>query len=174
MAGDPGLPTGYAGGAGSGVLGAALSTLRVNGLYGRRVWGEECPPGLMEKWWRRRESNPRPKWSTEASLRAYPAYESQRCGPDRRGLTASSLEDLGSRPQAAASTPACEDDASRRPAGPPPFSGRLEIRQRKQTADWQFWFSDRFTGARNPARLTSSIPSRRIRYAPFPRETGSP
>jgi hypothetical protein len=75
--------------------------------------------------------------------------------------------DLGSWPQAAASIPACVHDASRRLAGTPPFSGCLKIRQRKQTADWQFWFSDRFTGARNPARLTSSIPSRRIRYAPF-------
>src|SRR5579871_5441387 len=35
-----------------------------------------------------------------------------------------------------------------------------------QTACWQFLFSDRFTGARNPARLSTTIRSRRIRYAP--------
>src|SRR5579862_1957360 len=35
-----------------------------------------------------------------------------------------------------------------------------------QTACWQFCFSDRFTGARNPARLPTTIQSRRIRYAP--------
>jgi outer membrane protein len=32
-----------------------------------------------------------------------------------------------------------------------------------QTACWQFCFSDRFTGARNPARLPTTIQSRRIR-----------
>src|ERR1039457_1152201 len=32
---------------------------------------------------------------------------------------------------------------------------------------WQFWFSDRFTGARNPARLPTTIQSRRIRCAPL-------
>jgi hypothetical protein len=36
-----------------------------------------------------------------------------------------------------------------------------------QIACWQFWFSDRFTGARNPARLPTSIRSRRIRCAPL-------
>src|SRR3954447_12672541 len=36
-----------------------------------------------------------------------------------------------------------------------------------QTACWQLWFSDRFTGARNPARLPTTIQSRRIRYAPI-------
>ena len=35
-----------------------------------------------------------------------------------------------------------------------------------QTACWQLWFSDRFTGARNPARLPTTIQSRRIRCAP--------
>ena len=35
-----------------------------------------------------------------------------------------------------------------------------------QTACWQFCFSDRFTGARNPARLPTTIQSRRIRCAP--------
>ena len=33
---------------------------------------------------------------------------------------------------------------------------------------WQLCFSDRLTGARNPARLTTMIQSRRIRCAPFP------
>ena len=37
-----------------------------------------------------------------------------------------------------------------------------------QIACWQFCFSDRFTGARNPARLPTSIQSRRIRCAPLP------
>ena len=40
------------------------------------------------------------------------------------------------------------------------------IKQRKQTADyWQLLFSDRFTGARNPARLptTDTIPSNPLR-----------
>ena len=34
-----------------------------------------------------------------------------------------------------------------------------------QTADWQLWFSDRFTGARNPARPShhDSIPSNPLR-----------
>src|SRR5580700_7384681 len=41
------------------------------------------------------------------------------------------------------------------------------IKQRMQTACWQFWFSDRFTGARNPARLSTTPQSRRSRYAPF-------
>src|ERR1041384_497074 len=36
-----------------------------------------------------------------------------------------------------------------------------------QTACWQFCFSDRFTGARNPARLPTPIQSRRIRCAPI-------
>src|ERR1700733_4634399 len=36
-----------------------------------------------------------------------------------------------------------------------------------RTVDWQFWFSDRFTGARNPARLPTTIQSRRIRCAPL-------
>ena len=36
-----------------------------------------------------------------------------------------------------------------------------------QTADWQFYVSDRLTGARNPARLPITIQSRRIRCAPF-------
>ena len=45
------------------------------------------------------------------------------------------------------------DDAPRPRAGPAAGSGYLKIRQRMQTADWQLWFSDRFTGARNPARL---------------------
>jgi len=36
-----------------------------------------------------------------------------------------------------------------------------------QIACWQFCFSDRFTGARNPARLPTSIQSRRIRCAPL-------
>jgi hypothetical protein len=40
------------------------------------------------------------------------------------------------------------------------------IKQRMQTACWQLCFSDRFTGARNPARLPITIRSRRIRYAP--------
>src|SRR5436190_14147428 len=35
-----------------------------------------------------------------------------------------------------------------------------------QTAYWQFCFCDRLTGARNPARLPTTIQSRRIRYAP--------
>src|ERR1700674_5809858 len=35
-----------------------------------------------------------------------------------------------------------------------------------QTAYWQFCFSDRLTGARNPARLPTTIQSRRIRCAP--------
>src|SRR5207247_2533076 len=38
--------------------------------------------------------------------------------------------------------------------------------QRMQTACWQLCFSDRFTGARNPARLPTTIQSRRIRCAP--------
>jgi hypothetical protein len=41
-----------------------------------------------------------------------------------------------------------------------------------QTAYWQFWFSDRFTGARNPARLPTTIQSRRIRYAPTSKAPG--
>jgi hypothetical protein len=49
-----------------------------------------------------------------------------------------------------------------RRAGSDGWSGYL-IRQRMQTAYWQFCFSDRFTGARNPARLPTPIQSRRIR-----------
>src|SRR5579864_7318092 len=39
------------------------------------------------------------------------------------------------------------------------------IKQRMQTADWQLLFSDRFTGARNPARLPTkdAIPSNPLR-----------
>ena len=40
------------------------------------------------------------------------------------------------------------------------------IKQRMQTACWQLCFPDRFTGARNPARLPTTIQSRRIRCAP--------
>ena len=36
-----------------------------------------------------------------------------------------------------------------------------------RTVCWQFCFSDRFTGARNPARLPITIQSRRIRCAPI-------
>ena len=53
-----------------------------------------------------------------------------------------------------------------RRAGSNGWSGYL-IRQRMQTAYWQFCFSDRFTGARNPARLPTPIQSRRIRCAPI-------
>jgi hypothetical protein len=58
-----------------------------------------------------------------------------------------------------------QDDALRPRAGPSAQGGYLRIRQRKQTADWQFWFSDRFTGARNPARLPTldAIPSNPLR-----------
>jgi hypothetical protein len=41
-----------------------------------------------------------------------------------------------------------------------------------QTACWQLCFSDRFTGARNPARLPTTIQSRRIRYAPTIKQPG--
>ena len=48
-----------------------------------------------------------------------------------------------------------------------------------QTACWQFWFSDRFTGARNPARLSTkdSIPSNPLRplsLSSYHRSVGSP
>jgi len=48
------------------------------------------------------------------------------------------------------------DDAQPPRAGPAAAGGYLKIRQRKQTADWQLLVSDRFTGARNPARLTTT------------------
>ena len=51
-------------------------------------------------------------------------------------------------------------------AGPRARARYLETRRRMQTACcWQFWFSDRFTGARNPARLptTDAIPSNPLR-----------
>jgi len=57
-----------------------------------------------------------------------------------------------------------------RRAGSDGWSGYL-IRQRMQTAYWQFCFSDRFTGARNPARLPTPIQSRRIRCAPISRRS---
>jgi hypothetical protein len=42
------------------------------------------------------------------------------------------------------------------------------IKQRMQTACyWQLLFSDRFTGARNPTRLHTTIQSRRNRCAPI-------
>ena len=58
-----------------------------------------------------------------------------------------------------------QNDALGPRAGPSAQGGYLKIRQRMQTADWQFWFSDRFTGARNPARLPTldAIPSNPLR-----------
>lgn len=40
------------------------------------------------------------------------------------------------------------------------------IKQRKQTADWQLLFSDRLTGAQNPARLHTMNRTRRSHFAP--------
>jgi hypothetical protein len=83
-------------------------------------------------------------------------------------LTLPSLVHLGSELQAEAPSPIPPYDALLPRCGPQDTGGCLTIRQRKQTACWQFWFSDRFTGARNPARLATTIRSRRSRYAPFP------
>ena len=63
--------------------------------------------------------------------------------------------------------PILEDDARWMPSRPSTRGGYLKIRQRMQTAYWQFCVSDRLTGARNPARLSTTIQSRRIRCAPF-------
>ena len=63
--------------------------------------------------------------------------------------------------------PACENDAYRPGHRRPGQGGYLKIRQRMQTACWQLWFSDRFTGARNPARPNTTNQSRRNRCAPF-------
>ena len=52
-------------------------------------------------------------------------------------------------------------------AGLKPAAATQLIKQRMQTACWQLCFSDRFTGARNPARLNKPIPSRRNLFAPF-------
>lgn len=121
---------------------------------------------MRKRWWRRRESNPRPKWFSEASLRAYPAFDlgaAFRTGAEAQ-RPAWLISGLGLR-RRPAPKPALMTLPGSRQAGY--RSAAALIRQRRQTADWQFWFSDRFTGARNPARLTSSIPSRRSRFAPF-------
>jgi hypothetical protein len=58
--------------------------------------------------------------------------------------------------------------------GSPARAATYLIKQRKQTADcWQLLFSDRFTGARNPTRLHTTIQSRRIRCAPTSRVSSS-
>src|SRR5881409_1530096 len=75
--------------------------------------------------------------------------------------------DLGLRLRAEASAYPAKMTLTDPHAGPEAGARRLEIRQRRQTASWQFWFSDRFTGARNPACLPAAILSRRIRYAPL-------
>ena len=64
--------------------------------------------------------------------------------------------------------PILRNDALGLTAGPSAPDGYLKIKQRMQTADWQLLVSDRFTGARNPARLPTTIQSRRIRFAPIP------
>ncbi len=58
-------------------------------------------------------------------------------------------------------------DAIRSPCEPKDRGGYLKIKQRKQTACcWQLLFSDRFTGAQNPARLHTMTRTRRSRFAP--------
>jgi len=55
-------------------------------------------------------------------------------------------------------------DAIRSPCEPKDRGGYLKIKQRKQTACcWQLLFSDRFTGAQNPARLHTMTRTRRLR-----------
>ena len=75
----------------------------------------------------------------------------------------------GFRLQAEALDLLLQDDALGPRAGPSTQGGYLKIRQRMQTANWQFWFSDRFTGARNPARLPTldAIPSNPLRPLSF-------
>jgi len=54
-------------------------------------------------------------------------------------------------------------DAIRSPCEPKDRGGYLKIKQRKQTACcWQLLFSDRFTGAQNPARLHTMTRTRRL------------
>ena len=47
------------------------------------------------------------------------------------------------------------------------FGGRLINEAAYANCVLAVMFSDRFTGARNPARLPTTIRSRRIRYAPI-------
>ena len=118
-------------------------------------------------WWRRRELNPRPRKPAMKRLRAFPI----------RWLSAAALEPARKRRLSPivvsllllteALGPILENDAHWMPSRPSTRGGYLVIRQRMQTACWQFWFSDRFTGARNPARLSTTIQSRRIRCAPL-------
>jgi hypothetical protein len=75
--------------------------------------------------------------------------------------------DLGFRLRTEALALSCKMTSSGPRAGSPAQDGYLKIKQRMQTACWQLLFSDRFTGARNPARLSTLIRSRRIRYAPL-------
>ena len=123
--------------------------------------------GQLESWWRRRESNPRPKKPAVKRLRAFPiqCLSAAALEPARKRRLSPIIVSLLLRAEALG--PILEDDAHRIPSRPGTLGGYLEIKQRKRTVDWQFWFSDRFTGARNPARLPTTIQSRRIRCAPL-------
>ena len=84
---------------------------------------------------------------------------------DRQEWVGLSPIDFGLRLQAEALDLLLQNDAPGPRAGPSARGGYLVIRQRMQTACWQLWFSDRFTGARNPARLPTrnAIPSNPLR-----------
>src|SRR5262249_5147337 len=57
---------------------------------------------FVESWWRRRESNPRPKGHPQRVLQAYPTYATDSRAPrsDRRDLRAPAREDLVRSPRA--------------------------------------------------------------------------
>ena len=89
-------------------------------------------------WWRRRESNPRPRKSTVERLRAFPVRWFSTASLDTGKRKRLSPIDSGFRLQAEALDLLLQDDALGPRAGPSTQGGYLLIRQRKQTADWQF------------------------------------
>ena len=122
--------------------------------------------------------NPRPRKSTARRLRAFPVRWFSTAPLETGKRKQLSPIDFGFRLQAEASDLLLQDDALGPRAGPSAQGGYLMIKQRKQTADWQFWFSDRFTGARNPARLPTldAIPSNPLRplSSPFYQDRETP
>ena len=90
------------------------------------------------EWWRRRELNPRPRKSTAKRLRAFPVRWFSTASLETGKRKRLSPIDFGFRLQAEALGQILQNDALGPRAGPSAQGGYLKIRQRKQTADWQF------------------------------------
>src|SRR5438093_573861 len=120
------------------------------------------------KWWRRRESNPRPKALPQAALQACPAVWISRASAPAGGIAgAPAPKDLVLGPRAELWTSLRLSDARTGPHRRGPGDRHRLIKRREPTAHWQLKFPAFLTRSRGPGLRSLVLDPRRNRCAPW-------